>query len=492
MYVEFNFSQIQKRSRAASKRLKSSSSDPETLDPMLLDYVSGPEGDGSPLSLEKIVAVFSSDLSNSVGKCFDAIDPHSSGRSVNTVGDMPLPSDNRAIKRIGDVITRVANHRDLRNRSSEEKPGGNENTAKRNEGTSHRIQEKSQKEETPWSYFDDEMLFDLNNDDFEDDEMLFSQATSTATSAAPSLASDHSTFSNFSLKVSMKRPPLDESAELSIPSILTTLPLAPANNLTLLGLRTLIAGPSSQKRELQNIRIRKPPLSTPLSLLVPSMFSPGFKELMAQNSRFLPTISNAICSSWVRNVQGAGLRKKLAALSNSRVSEYHDGDGEVGSADRLVAVVQGRLWRMMQRALFDEGAGRRIWKRDGSDEEVGVGNSGVHREGRQGGGDVEEEKQDEDDGDAESKNFTDYIGEEMIEEEDGLLFAEIPANQGDDESDDGLLEYLVEQERMTVEVETDGMLFGTGAWEGGRCEDMKEPKEQLLLGGSSQEEGMLL
>lgn len=465
LYLQLSFRQIQKRSQVTSKRLKSSYSDPECPEPMLLDYGSGLEDDACLTLFENVVTVLSHDLSNSIAKCFDTVDIHTSGKALKLLDCMPFPSDDGVIKRIDNAMSPKVN----------EKP-----VAKRNEDSPHRILDGE--EDMLLSFFDNEMLFDLNDDDPEDDEMLFSQTTSAATG----LDSEHSTTSTFSSTTSVKRPAADEIAEPT-PSSLPSLQLAPASKLALLAIQTLVAGPSNRKRDLQDIRIRKPLSSTSLSLLIPSMFSPGFKELTAQNSKFLPTISNAISSSWVRNVQGAGLRKKLVALSNARVSEYHDGDGEVGSGNRLVAVVQGRLWRMMQRTLFDEGAVKKIWKRD---VEVDIGNSKVEGNERQDDDNLGK-SQSEDDGDAEDKNFEDYIGEELMEDQDELLFEEFLEEQRAYESDDGLLEYLKEQERLAVDTETDEMLFGC-AWEGGGCDGMDEREEQLLPRISSQEESMLL
>lgn len=218
------------------------------------------------------------------------------------------------------------------------------------------------------------------------------------------------------------------------------------------------------------------------------MFNPGFKELMAQNAKFLPTISNAICVSWVKNVQGVHLRQKLVALSRSRVSEYCEGGGDEGSEERLVRVVQGRLWTMMQRALYDEGAVKKLWK---NDDGPGAENTTMNEEvyeyedllGENGGYNI----------DAEEKNLEDVIGEEFMDDDEELLFDDLQRGNEDHDSDDGLLDYLENQEKLSVEAETDEMLFGTD-WEEirrGKVEEYEE-NEILLLDGIGQEESMLL
>lgn len=206
---------------------------------------------------------------------------------------------------------------------------------------------------------------------------------------------------------------------------------------------------------------------------------------MAQNLKFLPTISTAICSSWVRNVQGAGLRRKLAALSNAKVSEYNDGDGKEDSAERLLSVVQGRLWKMMQTGLYDEGAVKKLWRKDGGDD---TGNSNSNEEG------CEDEDLLGENGGYENidreGNLENYIEEELMDDEKEPVFEDLLRDYEDRDSDDGLLEYLEEQQRLAVEAETDEMVFGSGS-EGGRCDEVEE-EELLLLGDGRQEENMLL
>ena len=71
---------------------------------------------------------------------------------------------------------------------------------------------------------------------------------------------------------------------------------------------------------------------------------------------------------------------------------------------------------------------------------------------------------------------------------DDDLFDDLLGENEESGSDDGLLGYLEEQERMAVEAETDEMLFGPG-YDDRRDEEVEE--DPLLLEDSS-EESMLL
>jgi hypothetical protein len=291
------------------------------------------------------------------------------------------------------------------------------------------------------------MVFDY---DPNTDEMLLSQNTPITT---PSLTSQSSTISTLSSANSLKRRASDEVVDSRSTSI--SLPLTPANKLTSFALRTVIAGTSNRKRDLQGIEICNPHPSTNLSAIAPSMFSPGFKELMAHNSKFLSTISHAICSSWMRSVQGVVLRRRLIALSNAKVSEFHHGDGEGGSTERLMSVVQGRLWRMMQRTLHDEEAVKKLWK---NHEGAGTENANMNEEMCE-DEDLLGENGSLENSDMKADHLEDYTGEEFMDEDEELLFGDLLVGGEDQESDDGLLDYLEEQERLAVEAETEEMLF---------------------------------
>ena len=215
------------------------------------------------------------------------------------------------------------------------------------------------------------------------------------------------------------------------------------------------------------------------------MFSPGFKQIMAHNSKFLPTISNAVSSSWVKNVQGVGLRQKLVALSNSKFSEYHEDNGEDGSVQNLAAVVQGRLWAMMQKALYNECAAKKLWKKetefnaentntnekDCEDENILGGNGGgQHISGKEG-------------------SLDDHTREKFMDDDDDLFNDLFEGNEGRG-VDDGLIDCFEDQERLAVEAETEEMLFGSDFESGGS--GMEEIDEILLFQEGNEEEIMLL
>ena len=133
--------------------------------------------------------------------------------------------------------------------------------------------------------------------------------------------------------------------------------------------------------------------------------------------------------------------------------------GKPGTAQRLAAVVQSKLWGMMQRKLFENAAGKRLWRTTTQ-------------------GDKDEES-----------DFEDLLAttEErkilVLDEIDGMsdeemLFAE-------DEDDDLLLgndEYQFDEdwERRAIENETDDMLLG-GEWH----QIWAENHEEMLLGDGS-------
>ena len=326
------------------------------------------------------------------------------------------------------------------------------------------------------SQFEDEMLFDEKYGDLEVGEMA--QITSTT----PFLNSQISTISTLSSVNLHKRAATEDVVDPDASESLTTLALPPAKKLTMLALQTIIAGPSNRKRDLQGIQMGKLPRSTSLSTIVPLMFCPDFKGLMAQNSKFLPTISNAICSSWVRNVQGVVLRQKLIMLSNAKVSEYHNGNGEKGSAERLVSVVQARLWRMMQRTLCDGEAAKKLWKKhEGQEDE----HSNM-KEDDCGDEDLLGENGHDEDIHMRKDRLEDFVG---MDDDDELLFGELLGGR-DHESTNGLLENLGEQERLAVEAETE-MLLGSDP-NRTSPDEVDEEDELLLLSVGTPVERMLL
>lgn len=280
--------------------------------------------------------------------------------------------------------------------------------------------------------------------------MLLSQSSSTA----PSLISDSSTISLqslFSLSSFNKRAFIIEEPDPPVVSSLPVLTPTTACNLAAAALQVLIIGSSFSKKPPQSIRIKGPPLLTTLMTLSPFLFSPGYKELVGHNSKYLPTLSNALCSSLVRNVQGPGLRRKLLLLSNSGISDVQDGGhtGIEGSVERMTSVVQGKVWRMIQNGLFDSRAAKKLrW----IDPSTKVGEDQ----------DILSDVWEDDDLLAEQKCeiADDQLGFDFVFDDDELLFDDLVRYGHDQEDGDGLLYYPEEQERREVEMETDEMLFG--------------------------------
>ena len=129
-------------------------------------------------------------------------------------------------------------------------------------------------------------------------------------------------------------------------------------------------------------------------------------------------------------MQGPGLRRKLVELSKVPVDDQSA--STEGSVERLSSVVQTRVWSMMQRALFDPSAARklRMERVDTVDEE------------------------------------------EMCE----MLLGE----ENENGTDDGLLDYFDELESRTVESETEEMIFGCG-WKDELLLDFESDKSENML-----------
>jgi hypothetical protein len=188
---------------------------------------------------------------------------------------------------------------------------------------------------------------------------------------------------------------------------------------------------------------------------------------MAHNAHFLPTVSHAISVSWPRNIQSPSLRQKLSRLANSPVSqlldEGRDEDGEAGTSARLAAVVQSRLWGMMQRKLYDPSDAAKIWRKSALQENPG-----------------------------EDDEYPDLLA---AVREQGKVAAEL-GEFGDDEDefedlipgdDEGLLGYWEERERLSIECETEEMLFRSG-WD----EEEKVERDVCLLDDGAGDDFMLI
>lgn len=288
----------------------------------------------------------------------------------------------------------------------------------------------------------------------------------------PSVASQPSTQTS----MSSNHPYMAQKAVLATPvrdTSSTILPLLGSSVLISSALNILIGG-SACKRSLQSIIHENAFPKMPLTNLTPAIFCPGFKQLMAHNSRFLPTISNTISSSWVRNCQGPGLRAKLLELSNlaSRESGCARSIPSEGTepTERLSTVVQRKVWNMMQLKLSDTSmVGKLQWlsadhgKDPVMDEDL-LGSCHIDGQLRMDNG--------------VSDNLDQLFIDEYIDDEELLLF--------DPTSDDeGLLSYFDEMEKAEVEMHTDEMLLGIKEYE-------DDDSDLVLLLDRDNEETMLL
>ncbi len=143
-------------------------------------------------------------------------------------------------------------------------------------------------------------------------------------------------------------------------------------------------------------------------------------------------------------------------------------EGEAGAPTRLAAVVQSRLWGMMQRKLYDPSDAAKIWRKSTLPADS-----------------VEEDEcpdllelsgEPEVFGDQKTSKLDDFDEDGVYEFED-LLSTD----------DDDLLEYMEERERLSVERETEEMLLGSG-W----AEDARDEDDVCLLEGDDGVDPMLL
>ncbi|KAL2073906.1 hypothetical protein VTL71DRAFT_11232 [Oculimacula yallundae] len=221
---------------------------------------------------------------------------------------------------------------------------------------------------------DDDMLLDDESDqtigDFDEHDLIFSQPSDVTSS-----------FFHSQPSTIYPMPPPDLESQSS----LTTLPTRPQSQissptlltLTDIAIRTLMgAAVSRSDSKRQDVEFKRLPQLS-MSTLAPSMFSPGYKNLMAGNSRLLPTVTHALSDTMLRNVQTPSLRRKLLQLSNASPSSIPNlgyNLDQLGAGERLSSVVQSRLWEMMQRNLFDNAAGRRLWRQEHMGEKGGYDN----------------------------------------------------------------------------------------------------------------------
>ena len=309
-------------------------------------------------------------------------------------------------------------------------------------------------------------------EDVENDYMLLSDL-SQSINKDRSLIS-HSVISSQSSRGS-PNPSLKRTSQAISNEFQPTLSIRSCNKLASMAIRLIITGYDiKDDRHLQGITIEQSS-SEPdksLSRVVPRIFSPGFNETMGENARFLPTISHAM-SSWIRNVQSPSLLKKLSALANLQTSpgtEQRQDFGQQGSPQRLAAVVQARLWGMMQRKLYDPAAVKKLrhqplseWGEISTNDE-GLLGSNVYEEDETEVGDLL-------DGDMELSENTELLDEDDFDD----LFAEQEKGGNDSllnfREDSDITRGKLEGE---VEMETDEMLLG-------KCYESTPEDEVLLL-----------
>ncbi|RDL37994.1 uncharacterized protein BP5553_05427 [Venustampulla echinocandica] len=279
-----------------------------------------------------------------------------------------------------------------------------------------------------------------------EEDMLLSQWSSST----PSLGSQSTLVSDLSPwppPSSLKRA----ASELQILNRVETPPsldVSSAYKLTEAAMQILISGYDSHRLRVGDMKIDGPLPEKSLSKLAPVIFSPGFRDSMANNVRFIPTISQAISSTLLRNVQSPSLRKKLIGLANLATStpQKQNMGPAYEASGCLAAVAQARLWSMMQRKLYDPSESKKLsWKTSYSADQA----TAIECEDQQPFEDLLVQVRDEN-GQATEDLFK-GDPEELIEGEFSDIgddFEDLLDDIGDD--DDELLEYLdkIETGRM--------------------------------------------
>jgi hypothetical protein len=170
--------------------------------------------------------------------------------------------------------------------------------------------------------------------------------------------------------------------------------------------------------------------------------------------------------------------------TSSLTDDNPDGAGEAESSGRLAAVVQARLWGMMQRKLYDPSAARKMLRKS-SEEHIAKVDEAGEDECPNLLGTLEEDDE---------AGFVDLIGNVGGDDFEHLLMG--------DEDDEGLLDFLEdsERERMAIAQETEEMLFGN-EWDESDEDDLlfqnendnrNTGEEELLLDGGSDNDSMLV
>ncbi|KAG4443375.1 hypothetical protein IFR05_001164 [Cadophora sp. M221] len=224
----------------------------------------------------------------------------------------------------------------------------------------------------------EEMMLDhetrfTRSEDCDGDELLFSQTSDVSSSLFLSQSSKSSTLStNLSTGLDHQYTTRSDFEQFSVERIPWPMSSASPLRLADAAFRILMgAGTPRRNLRLSDVEIKdRPQLS--MSTLVPSIFSPGFRNSMAGNSRLLPTISYAISVSLPQNVQTPSLKRKLLQLANMdqpRLASLEQEPGQPGTTQRPSSVLQSRLWEMIQRKIFDNSAGRKLWQHKVAGEE---------------------------------------------------------------------------------------------------------------------------
>jgi hypothetical protein len=319
------------------------------------------------------------------------------------------------------------------------------------------------------------MLLALENDDpcSDQEEMLFPQPPSVAPSLmshTSNLSTETMASSSNSRKRSLQPDDL-YSTDCRPSPVLTRTSIC---NFTAVALQTLINGSLPRSQPSFDIKAKSSIPTSTLAALAPSLFSPGYRQLVAHNANYMPTISRALCSSLVRNVQGPGLRRKLMALSEGGVSELNDDMHSKGSTERMTVVVQSRVWAMVQRVLLDSRNAKKLkWEKSPLGPE-GLKN-GTEEAWDDGGEDLL--------GGATTEMTDDFA---FAFDDDGSPFIDLLLGNPEPGDDEGLLSYLEERERIEVELETDEILFGS------KLEDGDMDDCLLLEAGFDEVDSMLL
>ena len=205
----------------------------------------------------------------------------------------------------------------------------------------------------------------------------------------------------------------------------------------------------TRQRMARDVQIKTPHLSTCLSAVLPTIFSPGFRELMSHNAKLLPTICNAMSCSLARNAQGLGLRAKLLLILEAETHAHTPQPKRTNPKSAIDSVIQSRIWRMMQRTINDTSAARTlVWDKPK--------NEAIEFTEQSGDLDLLEESPST----KETSKFESLLDSEFIET-DVEDVCEMLLGESENRDDDGLLDYFDDMESQVIKRETEEMLFSS-------------------------------